>query len=143
MTDQTIPTEAPAGGGESLSILQVYAKLPAQDVERARAFYAEKVGLEPVRELDAHLFYEVAGSQFLVFPSSGAPSGTHDQFGLMVDDIEQAVAALEARGVAFESYEPPPGATRRGATTDFGPVRAAWFKDSEGNLISIAEFRGG
>ena len=143
MTDQTVPTEAPARGAEGLSILQVYAKLPAQDVERARAFYAEKVGLEPVRELDAHLFYEVAGSQFLVFPSSGAPSGTHDQFGLMVDDIEQAVAALEARGVAFESYEPPPGATRRGPTTDFGRVRAAWFKDSEGNLISIAEFRGG
>ena len=143
MTDQTVPTEAPARGAEGLSILQVYAKLPAQDVERARAFYAEKLGLEPERELDAHLFYGVAGSQFLVFPSSGAPSGTHDQFGLMVDDIEQAVDALEARGVTFESYDPPPGATRRGRITDFGAVRAAWFKDSEGNLISIAEFRGG
>ena len=78
MTDQNVPTEAPARGAEGLSILQVYAKLPAQDVERARAFYAEKLGLEPGRELDAYLFYEVAGSQFLVFPSSGAPSGTHD-----------------------------------------------------------------
>jgi catechol 2,3-dioxygenase-like lactoylglutathione lyase family enzyme len=142
MTDQTVPTEAPARKAKGLSILEVYAKLPAQDVERARAFYAEKVGLEPVRELDDHLFYEVGGSQFLLFPSSGAPSGTHDQFGLVVDDVEQAVTALEARGVALENYEPPPGATRRGPITDFGPVRAAWFKDSEGNLLSVAEFRG-
>ena len=85
----------------------------------------------------------MAGSQFLVFPSSGAPSGTHDQFGLMVDDIEQVLDALEARGVAFESYDPPPGATRRGRITDFGGVLAAWFKDSEGNLISITEFEDG
>jgi len=51
--------------------------------------------------------------------------------------------ALEATGVAFESYDPPPGAAHRGRITGFGAVRAAWFKDSEGNLISIAEFRGG
>ena len=143
MTDQTAPTEAPPRDAEGLSIRHIYTKLPAQDIERARAFYAEKLGIEPARELDAHLFYELAGGQFLVFPSSGAPSGTHDQFGLMVDDIEQAVAALEARDVAFESHEPPPGATRHGPITDFGAVRAAWFNDSEGNLISVAEFRGG
>ena len=142
MTEQAVPTEAPARDAQGVSTLQVYAKLPAQDVDRARAFYAEKLGLEPERELDDHLFYEVAGTQFLVFPSGGTPSGTHDQFGLIVEDIEQAVEALEARGVSFESYDPPPGATRRGRITDYGALRAAWFKDSEGNLISIAEFRG-
>ena len=142
-TDRTVSTEVPARVVGGLSILHVYAKLPAQDVERARAFYAEKLGLEPERELDGHMFYEFAGSRFLVFPSSGAPSGTHDQFGLIVDDIEGAVDALAARGVAFESYDPPPGATRGGRITDYGALRAAWFKDSEGNLISLAEFRGG
>ena len=143
MTDRTVPTEAPARGAVGLSILQVYAKLPAQDVERARAFYAEKLGLEPERDLDGHMFYAVGGSQFLVFPSSGAPSGTHDQLGLMVDDIEQVIDALEARGVAFESYDPPPGATLRGPITDYGDLRAAWFRDSEGNVISLAEFGEG
>jgi hypothetical protein len=67
-----------------------------------------------------------------VFPSSGAPSGTHDQLGLVVDDLATAVADLRDKGVAFE-----------GAIADFGEVKAAWFKDSEGNLISLAEFASG
>ena len=55
-----------------------YGKLPAQDVERARAFYRDVLGFEPVREHRNHLFYECGGGLFLVFPSSGEPSGTHE-----------------------------------------------------------------
>jgi catechol 2,3-dioxygenase-like lactoylglutathione lyase family enzyme len=119
-----------------------YGKLPAQDVERARTFYRDVLGLEPVREHHNHLFYECGGGSFLVFPSSGAPSGTHDQLGFVVEDVEAAVAQLRARGVDFETYEAPPGSTFSDGIMDYGTVKAAWFKDSEGNLISVAQFLG-
>lgn len=120
-----------------------YAKLPAQDVARARSFYSEKLGLLPFAEVHNHLYYDVAGVHFIVFPSSGAPSGTHDQLGLVVADVKAEVERLKSRGVEFEAYPPPPGATIKGEVMDLGAVRAAWFKDSEGNLISVAEFPAG
>jgi catechol 2,3-dioxygenase-like lactoylglutathione lyase family enzyme len=122
---------------------QSYAKLPARDVERARSFYAEKVNLTPFGEHDSHLFYEVGGSHFTVYPSGGAASGTHDQIGFVVEDVELMVARLRSNGVTFEECEPPPGASATDGIMDFGGVKAAWFKDSEGNLLSIVEFAGG
>ncbi|WP_273843527.1 VOC family protein [Rubrobacter calidifluminis] len=121
---------------------QIYAKLPARDVERARAFYADRLGLTPSGEHNNHLHYEVGGSYFIVNPSSGAASGTHDQLGFVVENIEATVARLRSNGVVFEEYEPP-GATVTGEIVDLGGVKAAWFKDSEGNLLSITEFAGG
>ena len=123
---------------------RAYAKLPARDVERARAFYADRLGLTPFGEHDGHLFYELGGgSHFMVYPSGGAASGSHDQIGFAVDDVESMVAALRSNGVIFEEYEPPQGASATDGVMDFGGVRAAWFKDSEGNLLSIVEFAGG
>ena len=124
------------------AIDQAYAKLPARDVERARAFYADELGLTPFGEYNNHLYYELEGSHFMIYPSGGAASGTHDQLGFVVDDVGSTVAALRSGGVVFEEYEPP-GASAAEGITDFGGVRSAWFKDSEGNLISIAEFAGG
>src|SRR3712207_4859750 len=120
-----------------------YAKLPARDVERARAFYADRLNLTPFGEHDSHLFYEVGGSHFMVYPSSGAASGTHDQIGFEVENVESMVARLRSNGVNFEEYEPPPGASATDEIMDFGVVKAAWFKDSEGNLLSVVEFAGG
>jgi catechol 2,3-dioxygenase-like lactoylglutathione lyase family enzyme len=92
-------------------------------VERARAFYRDVLGLEPVRDNHGHLFYECGGSSFLVFPSTGSPSGTHDQLGFAVDDVEAAAATLRDRGVELEAYEAPPGCTFRDGIMDYGPVR--------------------
>ena len=125
------------------ALSQSYAKLPARDVERARAFYADKLNLSPFGEYDSHLFYELGGSHFMVYPSSGAASGTHDQIGFVVEDVEATVARLRSNGVIFEEYEPPQGASATDGIMDFGGVKAAWFKDSEGNLISVVEFAGG
>jgi predicted enzyme related to lactoylglutathione lyase len=122
---------------------QTYAKLPAGDVERARAFYADRLNLTPFGEHDGHLFYEVGGSHFMVYPSTGAASGTHDQIGFAVEDVESMVATLRSNGVIFEEYESPQGAPATDGVMDFGGVKAAWFKDSEGNLLSIVEFAGG
>lgn len=128
----------------ALALNQAYAKLPARNIERARAFYADKLGLTPFGEHDSHLFYEVGGgSHFMVYPSSGAASGTHDQIGFAVEEVESMVATLRSNGVTFEEYEPPPGASATDGIIDFGGVKAAWFNDSEGNLLSIVEFAGG
>ena len=126
-----------------MGITHSYAKLPAQDPQRARAFYARHFGLEPYNEVHGHLYYDVAGTPLLIFPSSGSPSGTHDQLGLIVDDLDAEVARLRSEGVVFEEYPAPPGATVRDGIMDRGVMKAGWFKDSEGNLVSIAEFAGG
>jgi catechol 2,3-dioxygenase-like lactoylglutathione lyase family enzyme len=117
-----------------------YGKLPAQNVARARAFYADKLGLKPYKEHADHLYFEVGRTTFIIFPSKGAPSGTHDQLGFIVDDVESTVAWLQSKGVRFEIFPGPPGATMKNGIMDRGSMKAAWFKDTEGNLISIAEF---
>jgi catechol 2,3-dioxygenase-like lactoylglutathione lyase family enzyme len=120
---------------DTLQAHVAYAKLPAQDVERARRFYDEKLGLRPFDEHDAyHLFYDVGGARFLVFQSNGAPSGNHDQLGFVVDDIRARVDELRDRGVVFEDYD-----NTVDGVADLGPVRAAWFKDSEGNVLNLIE----
>lgn len=127
----------------NVTFTQAYAKLPAQDVERARAFYAEKLGLVPYGERHGHLYYRAGSASFMLFPSSGAPSGSHDQLGLVVEDLHAVVDVLRERGVCFESYPPPPGAIVNDGVMDAGFVKAAWFRDSEGNLLSLAEFPSG
>lgn len=126
-----------------MAVTHSYAKLPAQDTQRAREFYATHFGLEPFGESHGHLYYDVAGTPLLIFPSSGSPSGTHDQFGFVVDDLDAEVARLRSEGVVFEEFPAPPGATVRDGIMDRGVMKAGWFRDSEGNLISIAEFAQG
>ncbi|MGH2753640.1 MAG: VOC family protein [Actinomycetota bacterium] len=124
-----------------LSEARVQATLPAQDLDRARSFYADKLGLKPVEESPAGLIYECGeGTRFLVFPSSGMPSGDHTQMGFGVTDITAEVEDLRADGVVFEEYDFPGMKTVNGIA-EVGGDMGAWFKDSEGNLIAV--FQGG
>lgn len=117
----------------------IHAVLPATDLERAKRFYAEKLGLTPEREDLGGLFYRCgAETRFLLYPSQGASSGLHTQIGWTVDDIEAEVADLKARGVVFEEYDTPHLKTVNGVAT-IGPTKAAWFKDSEGNFLALAQ----
>jgi catechol 2,3-dioxygenase-like lactoylglutathione lyase family enzyme len=112
------------------------AALPAQDLERARRWYAEKLGLTPVDAGGGLLFEMAEGTTFIVFMSSGKPSGDHTQLGLTVDDVEQTVAELRGRGVRFEQYEAE-GFKTVNDIVEVEGRKNAWFKDSEGNLIVI------
>ena len=99
---------------------QSYAKLPARDVERARAFYADKLSLTPFGEYNNHLYYELEGSHFMVYPNGGAASGTHDQLGFVVDDLESTVATLRSNGPGApgrSSARAPRWRARNGITT--------------------------
>ena len=123
-----------------LADLHIYATLPATDLERARRFYAEKLGLTPEREAAGGLFYRCGGgTEFFLFASQGAASGSHTQAGWITDDIEAEVAALKARGLVFEEYDMPSLKTVN-SIAETGPTRAAWFKDSEGNLLGFVQF---
>jgi predicted enzyme related to lactoylglutathione lyase len=122
-----------------LSDRRVHATLPAQDIERAKAFYKEKLGLSPEREAPGGLVYRSGDSLFLVFPTQGSPSGTHTQVGFTVPDLEAEVAELKKNGLEFETYDFPQFDKAKGYA-DFGSLRSAWFKDSEGNLIGLVQF---
>jgi catechol 2,3-dioxygenase-like lactoylglutathione lyase family enzyme len=124
----------------------VATRLPAQDLDRARAFYAEKLGLEPVEERPGGLLYRCRSGAFVLFATTGAPSGTHTQMAFEVDDIEAVVAELRSRGVVFEEVDVPGLRTVDGLADVEGNYpskgageRAAWFRDSEGNLIGIGQ----
>ncbi len=124
----------------------VATRIPVQDMDRARAFYADKLGLEPVEERPGGLLYRCASGEFALFESAGASPGTFTQMAFTVDDVVATVAELRSRGVVFEQVNVP------GLTTvdDIAEVagnypsrgsgeRAAWFRDSEGNMLGIGQ----
>ncbi|WP_030346589.1 VOC family protein [Streptomyces sp. NRRL S-1022] len=130
-----------------LSGARVATRLPARDLDRARRFYAEKLGLHPVDERPGGLLYRCAGVDFVVFRSTGASPGTFTQMAFEVDDIEGVVAELRRRGVVFEEVDAPGFRTREGIAEIDGNYpskgasgeRGAWFRDSEGNLLGIGQ----
>jgi catechol 2,3-dioxygenase-like lactoylglutathione lyase family enzyme len=125
----------------------VATRLPAQDLERARAFYAEKLGLEPVEERPGGLRYQCGSGRFVLFASTGAASGDHTQMAWEVDDIVAVVKELRSRGVVFDEVDAPGLRTVGGIAEVEGNYpssgavgeRAAWFRDSEGNLLGIGQ----
>jgi catechol 2,3-dioxygenase-like lactoylglutathione lyase family enzyme len=128
--------------GASLAV-----RLPAQDLDRARRFYSERLGLDPIDEREGGLLYSCGGQEFAVFASTGASSGNHTQMGFVVPDLDAAVSALRARGLEFEEFDfgdlpvtngivEIPGYYPSKAPTG---ERAIWFRDSEGNLLAVGE----
>jgi catechol 2,3-dioxygenase-like lactoylglutathione lyase family enzyme len=125
---------------------RVATRLPAQDLERARAYYSEKLGLDPVEVREGGLRYVCGGGEFALFESAGAPSGEHTQMSWEVEDIEATVRDLRARGVEFEEYDVPGLRTVDGIADIEGNYpskgtgeRGAWFRDSEGNVLGIGQ----
>ncbi|MFD3519620.1 VOC family protein [Streptomyces sp. NPDC058653] len=134
-------------GTNLLAHARVATRLPAQDLDRARRFYAEKLGLDPVDERPGGLLYRCAGTEFVLFRSTGASPGTFTQMALEVDDIDTVMAELRRRGVSFEDVDVPGLVTRDGVAEVEGNYpskgargeRGAWFRDSEGNMLGIGE----
>jgi catechol 2,3-dioxygenase-like lactoylglutathione lyase family enzyme len=131
-----------------LAECDVATRLPVKDLDRARRFYSKKLGLEPVEVRPGGLRYRCGNSYFALFESTGAASGTHTQMGWEVDDIEATVAALRSCGVVFEEYDLPGLKTVNGVAEIEGNYpskgigeRAAWFRDSEGNLLGLGQAR--
>ena len=120
---------------------QIYAYLPAQDVERARRFYEGRLGLKPREEVAGGVTYAFAGgTAAFLYPTPHAGSSRASQAFWQVTDIEHEVAELQARGVVFERYEGLPGEySADGLILTACGARAAWFKDSEGNILALVQ----
>jgi catechol 2,3-dioxygenase-like lactoylglutathione lyase family enzyme len=130
----------------ALTDARVETRLPAQDLDRARHWYAEKLGLDPVEERPGGLRYECASGVFCLFASAGAAEGAFTQMAFSVDDLDAEVSALRSRGVVFEEYDLPGMRTVAGIADIDGNYpskgtreRGAWFRDSEGNMLGIGQ----
>src|SRR4030095_6887241 len=85
----------------------VATRLPTQDLERARRFYAEKLGLEPIEERRGGLRYKCGDGYFSLFESAGVASGEHTQMAWEVDDLDAVVAEPPQRGGGVEGVHGP------------------------------------
>lgn len=121
-----------------LSGVEIHPTLPASDIERAKRWYQEKLGLTPTDENAGNVRFGEGLSEFGVYPSQFAGTNQATAAAFMVDDIEATVSALRDRGVTFEEYDMGDLKTENGIAT-LGPQRGAWFKDSEGNILALVQ----
>ena len=126
-------------GNTMLTRFPMYATAAATDLDRARRWYGEKLGLAPEREDAGGVWYRFGGETWLYLyatPSAGTAKNTIA--GWSVADIGAVMASLRERGVTFEDYDFGDVSTSDGLA-DFGAARAAWFKDCEGNTFELSE----
>jgi len=117
----------------------MYAYIPAKDVARARQFYEGKIGLRPKEETAGGVVYEFAGGTgCFLYPTPNAGTSQASQAFWAVDDVDREITALKARGVVFETYDMPGERSASGAITA-GGAKAAWFKDTEGNIMALVQ----
>jgi catechol 2,3-dioxygenase-like lactoylglutathione lyase family enzyme len=122
-----------------LNNLPVNAVLPAKDLARARSFYSEKLGLEPAEENAGGLMYRMQdGSSFLLYETDNAGSAKNTSMCWTARDFDSEMAELRARGITFEDYDFPGLKTENGVAT-MENEKSAWFLDSEGNILCIAQ----
>jgi catechol 2,3-dioxygenase-like lactoylglutathione lyase family enzyme len=116
------------------------AALPASDIDRAKTWYSEKLGVEPVDTgPGGELMYKVGGTQFGLYTSAFAGTNQATAAMLVVDDFDAALADMRSRGVIFEDYDfGEDFRTVDGVLESPTGEKAAWFKDSEGNILGMA-----
>lgn len=116
---------------------QVTANIPAADLERARRFYEDKLGLTPADANPGGLVYKAGGTAFFVYETEQAGKAGHTIAQFHVADVGAEVRDLQEKGVTFENYDMP-GVTWHGPVASMeGMGHAAWFKDSEGNILCL------
>lgn len=127
----------------------IYPELPASDINRAAAWYKEKLGLEPVlhgnepiragtSEFDSELLYDTGTARFGVYESWTAGRNEATAARLVVENFDSAHAELLSNGVVFEDYDfGDDFQTVDGVLLSEDGEKTAWFKDSEGNILAI------
>jgi catechol 2,3-dioxygenase-like lactoylglutathione lyase family enzyme len=114
------------------------ATLPAADIGRARKFYEGTLGLAVEEENPGGIMYRAGSSQVFVYPSEFAGTNQATAVSLEVSDLEGTMSELRGAGVTFEEYDIPGVKTENGIV-DFEGDRGAFFKDPEGNILSLLE----
>lgn len=115
----------------------IFAYIPARDVARARRFYEDQLGFRPGREVGGGVTYECGGATAcFLYPTPNAGTSAASQAFWQVADLEAEVAELKKKGVTFEQYDMP--GMKDGIVTA-GGAKAAWFKDTEGNILALIQ----
>ena len=118
---------------------QATAMLPAADVERAKAWYKDKLGLTPAEEMgEMGAVYHLNGVRAFLYKSDYAGTAEHTVLTFDSPDLVADMAALRAKGVTFIDYDLPGIKTQNGLA-DFGDMKNAWAKDSEGNILAFVQ----
>ena len=119
------------------------AAIPVRSVADSRGFYEGVLGVTPVRVQEREIIYLAGGTLFGIYETEAAGKAGHTLGTFSgVDDIEAVVAGLRGMGVVFEEYDMP-GIRTVAGIADFGTERVAWFRDPDGNLLSIDDARLG
>jgi catechol 2,3-dioxygenase-like lactoylglutathione lyase family enzyme len=116
------------------------AVLPAADLERAKGWWRDVLGREPIAD-DAEgeaVFYEIGGTVVMVYRTQFAGTAQNTCFNLLTDDLDRDMTALRTHGVVFHDYDMP-GLKTVDGVAQLGEERGAWFSDSEGNIIAISQ----
>jgi catechol 2,3-dioxygenase-like lactoylglutathione lyase family enzyme len=126
--------------GRPMSEYPVYAVLPCSDYARAREWYEQKLGLVPTEEMPGNGWYHgAAGTWFILTTSQYAGTAQNTAAGFTVTGIESVMDDLRERGVTFLEYDfGDMGKTSNGLMV-MGGYKAAWFRDSEGNVLEISQ----
>jgi predicted enzyme related to lactoylglutathione lyase len=137
-----VPARRVKGGDEwrftVFNSAPIKATLPASDIERAREWYKSVLGLDPTDTDDfGGMSYEAGGVEFLVYPSEFAGTNKATAASLTAADFDAAVALLRSRGVVFQDIDYGDVRTTEGILAMPDGRRAAWFSDSEGNVLAL------
>jgi predicted enzyme related to lactoylglutathione lyase len=118
----------------------LYAYFPAKDLNRARRFYEETLGFVPKSVTDGGVTYEfAAGTGAFLYLTENAGTSRASQAFWSVDDVDREIVELKKRGVVFEHYDDIPGQRSSEGALIAGGAKAAWFKDSEGNILALIQ----
>src|SRR5438552_2634121 len=121
---------------------QVGAVLPVKDLQAAKQFYTETLGLKAGDENPGGISFEAGGgSKVFVYPTEFAGTNKATAAGFVIDDVEGVAAELKSKGVKLEQYDLP-GITREGDIHVMGEMKAIWFTDPDGNIISVSNMMG-
>jgi predicted enzyme related to lactoylglutathione lyase len=125
---------------DMLSNSPIRPTIPVVDLDRAKRFYETRLGLKPVPansdNTSGMAIFECGNGTRMELYQRGPSKADHTVATFEVSDIEEEVNTLREKGVNFEEYDMPGIKTQNGIATQ-GSVKAAWFKDSEGNILCI------
>ena len=121
-----------------LSENNAIATVGVKNLEKSKEFYERTLGLAKVMENDEVLAFKSGASTLFVYRSPYAGTNKATAVTFVTDEVDDVVRVLKGRGVTFEHYDLPK-MTRQGDVHVAGSMRVAWFKDPDGNTLSLTE----
>jgi len=118
---------------------RAYATIPAANMDRAKTWYKDKLGLTPASEDQNGAIYHVGGGTgFLLYPTPNAGKAPNTLMSFGSTNVEDDVRDLKSHGVVFEEYDMP-GLKTVNSIASMGMYHAAWFRDADGNILAIGD----